>query len=154
MMNDEAEQFEARLRRQPLKKIPTEWRAEILREANCVAVSNQNKKRDADTASLPKLNWLSTLNHQLSTFFWPHPKAWAGLATVWVFIFVLNFSMRDKSPAVAEKSTAPSPEVLVELKKQQLMFAELVGPRETPDADRKKLFAPRPRSERVEILMT
>jgi hypothetical protein len=147
MMNDETEQFEARLRRQPLKEIPTEWGAEILATARAA--------RDTCHASpVTHHNWLATFNRQLSTIFWPHPKAWAGLATVWVFIFVLNFSMRDKSPVVAEKSAPPSPEVLVELKKQQLMFAELVGPRETPDADRQKIFLPRPRSERVKILAT
>jgi len=62
--------------------------------------------------------------------------------------------MRDTSPRVAEKSAPPSPEVIVELKKQQLLFAELVGLREPLDADRQKIFLPKPRSERVEILMT
>ncbi len=62
--------------------------------------------------------------------------------------------MRDTSPGIAEKSAPPSPEVIVELKKQQLLFAELMDPRETPDADRQKIFSPKPRSERVEILMT
>jgi hypothetical protein len=62
--------------------------------------------------------------------------------------------MRDNSPRIAEKSAPPSPEVMVELKKQQLLFAELMGPRETPDADRQKIFAPKPRSEWAEILMT
>jgi hypothetical protein len=140
MMNDEADQFEQRLGRQPLKSIPAEWRAEILTAARAAQPSRHV--------------WLSTLNSQLSTVFWPHPKAWAGLATVWVFIFALNFSMRDTSPRVAEKSAPPSPEVMVELKKQQLLFAELVGPRELSDADRQKLFAPKPRSECVEILAT
>ena len=98
--------------------------------------------------------WLSTLVARRSTIFWPHPKAWAGLAAVWIFIFALNFSMRDTPPRITEKSAPPSPEVIVELKKQQRMFAELMGSRETPDADRQKIFSPKPRSERVEILMT
>jgi hypothetical protein len=38
------------------------------------------------------------------------------------------------------------------LKQQNLLFAELMGSRETPDADRRKLFLPRPRSEREEVL--
>ena len=62
--------------------------------------------------------------------------------------------MRDTLPRVAEKSGPPSPEVMVELKKQQLLFAELVGAREPLDADRQKLFLPKPRSECGEILMT
>jgi len=86
--------------------------------------------------------------------FWPHPKAWAGLAAVWIFVLAVNFSMRDPSPRVAEKYVPPSPEVLVELRKQQQLFAELVGSIQPPDADRQKNFAPKPRSQRVEILMT
>ncbi len=64
---------------------------------------------------------------------------------MWVFIFVLNFAMRGQTPVVGEKSAPPSPEVLVELKKQQRMFAELMGSAQTPDADRRK-FSPKPRS--------
>jgi len=60
--------------------------------------------------------------------------------------------MRDSSPRVAEKSAPPSPEVMVELKKQQRMFAELVGSREPLDVDRPRIFVPKPRGERVEIL--
>jgi hypothetical protein len=141
-MNDE---FEQRLSRQQIKEIPSGWRADILREGQRAAVPKN--KWDADTASLPKWSWLSTI-------LWPHPKAWAALAAIWTFIFAVNFSMRDASPRLAEKSAPPSPEVMVELKKQQRMFAELVGTYETPDVDRQKLFSPRPRSERVEILMT
>ena len=55
---------------------------------------------------------------------------------------------------MAKKSAPPSPEVMVELKKQQRMFAELVGSYEPADADRRKIFSPRPRSERAEILVT
>ena len=141
------EQFEQRLRRQPVKPVPTEWRAEILAAA-----------RDAQTtchaSRVTHQPFLSTLHHQLSAFFWPHPKAWAGLAAVWLLIFAVNFSMRDSLPRLAVKSAPPSPEVIVELKKQQRLFVELVGVYEAPDADRRNLFSPKPRSEHVEILMT
>jgi hypothetical protein len=135
-------EFEQKLSRQPLRKIPGEWRAEILAATQSIA--------------RPRLraSFLSTFNQQLSTLFWPHPKAWAGLAAIWIFIFVVNFSMRDTSPRIAEKSAPPSPDVIVELKKEQLLYAELMGPREAPDADRQKIFSPKPRSERAEILMT
>jgi len=144
MMNDETEQFESRLSRQPLRQIPREWRGEILGAANSPA-----RRSEVMPAS-----FFSVLNSQLSALFWPHPKAWAGLAAVWVFIFAVNFSMRDRTPMIAEKISPPSPEMIVELKKQQRMFAELVGSYETQDADQRKIFSPKPRSERVEILMT
>jgi hypothetical protein len=145
MMNEEMEQFEQRLSRQPLRQVPREWREEILAAA-----------RDEQTARHPspgtRHSLLSTINSQLSTIFWPHPKAWAGLAAIWVLILTVNFSMRDKTPVVAEKVTPPSPEMIVELKQQQRLFAELIGANDLREADRQKLFVPRPHSERVEIM--
>jgi hypothetical protein len=144
MMNNETENFERRLQAQPLEKIPGEWRAEIL--ATCRASKVERRAQEQF--------WLSTVVTRLSTVFWPNQKAWAALAGTWIFIFALNFSMRDKSPMVAEKFSAPSPEVLVELKKQQLMFAELMGARDLPDADRPKIFSPKPRSEYEDVFVT
>jgi hypothetical protein len=134
-------EFEQKLSRQPLKKIPGGWRAEILAAT------------ESTVGSAPHVTFLSTLNHQLSTLLWPHPKAWAGLAAIWIFIFAVNFSMRDKSPQVVEKIAPPSPEMLVELKKQQRLFAELIGANDLREADRQKLFLPRPRSEREKALV-
>jgi hypothetical protein len=45
------------------------------------------------------------------------------------------------------------PQVIVELRQQQRMLAELIGPRDTSDAERSKSFVPQPRSERTEILV-
>src|SRR5208282_6906318 len=134
------EDFEQKLPRQPLRQIPPEWRGEILSAA-------ERASRPA-----PHASFLSTLNHQLSTILWPHPKAWAGLAAIWILIFAVDFSLRDKTPVMAEKSAPPSPEVIVELRQQQRMLAELIGPRDEHDADRSKSFVPQPRSERAEIL--
>jgi hypothetical protein len=145
MINDETEQFERRLSRQPLKRIPGEWRAEILREGRRAAVPNIG---DADTASLPTLNWRIAL----ANVFWPHPKAWAGLAAVWILILAVDFSMRDTMPVRAEKAAPPSPEVVAELMQQQRMLAELIGANQACEAEMPR-FLPQPRSERVEILM-
>lgn len=147
MMNDEMEQFERRLSRQPLRQVPGDWRAEIL-AATRGAQPVPRAARRAPHA------WLSTISHQFSALLWPHPKAWAGLAAVWVLIFVMNFSMGDAWPRLAAKSAPPSAEVIVELKMQQRLFAELVGTYEAPDADRRKIFSPKPRSDRAEILLT
>lgn len=146
-MNNETEQFERRLSRQPLREIPGEWREDILAEARAAQPS-------CHSSLVTRHSFLSTLNHQLSTLLWPHPKAWAGLAAVWVLILAVNFSLREVSPRPAVKSAPPSPETMVELKKQQRLFAELVGANEAPDADRRKIYLPRPRSERTEILTT
>jgi len=138
--------FEQRLQRQPLRRIPAEWRGEILRAGRRAAVAEIG---DAGTASLPILNWRMAL----ANIFWPHPKAWAGLAAVWILIFAVDFSVRDKSPVMAEKAAPPSPEVIVELKQQQRMLAELIGAGQARAAELPR-YLPQPRSERVEILMT
>jgi hypothetical protein len=139
-------EFEQKLSRQSLKQIPAEWRAEIL-------AASRNARTTHPSSLVTRHSFFSTLNHQLSTLLWPHPKAWAGLAAIWILIFAVNFSIRDKSPIIAEKVSPPSPEMVVELKQQQRLFAELIGANDLRDADRQKLFVPRPRSEnRFEIL--
>ena len=143
-------EFEQRLRRQPMKKAPGDLRAEILsaaRQAEPVRHSLAAPRRNGG-------GWLSILNHQLSSLLWPHPRAWAGLAAVWLFIFLLNFSASEKAPQLSEKSTPPSPETIAELKQQQKMLAELIGAAELQVADRQRFLLPRPRSERREILAT
>ena len=134
--------FEQKLQCQSLRQLPAEWRGEILDAAT---------SRHSSCAT--RHSFFPTFNLQLSTLFWPHPKAWAGLAAVWVLIFAVDFSVRDKSPVMAEKASPPSPEVIVELKQQQRMLAELIGPSQAREAEIPKIL-PLPRSERVEILMT
>ena len=135
------EKFEQRLSRQPLRPVPPEWRAEILAAAL--------------PASRPvsRTSFLATCNMQHATLLWPHPKAWAGLAAVWVVIILVNLSLRDPSARVAEKSAPPSPEMMAELRKQQRLFAELIGPREEFVADRSKYYSPKPHARRAEILV-
>ena len=143
--------FEQKLERQPLRQVPAEWRAEILSAARMVETPRCGVGQRS-ALSLPAI--LSNLNRQLSSLHWPHPKAWAGLAAVWVLIFCINFSMRDTSPVRAEKAVPPSPEVVAELQLEWRMRAELIGARDISEADRSKLWAPQPRSQRVEILIT
>jgi hypothetical protein len=134
------ENFEQRLSRQPMRKIPGEWRARILVAADVNRREGVRAFRSATTIRL-----------HLREFFWPHPKAWAGLAAIWIFIFAVNFSMRDKTPDVAEKVLPPSPEMVAELRQQKILFAELIGSGDAREAEPPKFF-PRPRTERVEIL--
>jgi hypothetical protein len=142
--------FESRLQRQPQRQIPPTWRAEILATAR----EAQAACHPSPVTCHPKPSWPSSIVHFLSSLLWPHPKAWAGLAAVWLLIFAVNISMRDASPRLAEKSVPPSAEMVAELKKQQRMFAELVGPREEPVADWSKTYKSRPRTECVEVLVT
>jgi len=143
-MNDETEQFERRLQAQPVKKIPAGWRTEIL-----AAAMSRGSRVESQGQELP---WHSTFVSRLFSVFWPHPKAWAGLAAVWVCILLLNFSNHERPHTVAEKtSSAPPPEMVAELKRQNLMFAELIGATELQLADRHKSYLPKPQGKRMDV---
>lgn len=139
MMNEENKQFEQRLSRQPVKEVPPAWRAEILAASQMARVERHS--------------FLSTINQRLAAILWPHPKAWAGLAAVWVCIIGLNLSTREKGAVVAEKVAPVAPEMVVELRKQQKLYAELMGMTEPREAEKPKDVPGRPRTQRMEVLV-
>jgi hypothetical protein len=132
-------EFEQRLRRVPVKPIPAGWRAEIL----AAAVPAR--------PATGRGSWAGRLNGRWHDLLWPHPKAWAGLAAAWLVILLLQVSQQEGTPARAAKFAPPSPEMLVELRQQQQMLVELLGPFELRDADRVRTVAPR--TQRGLILM-
>ena len=79
---------------------------------------------------------------------WPCRHVWAGLAGVWILIFVFNFSQRDPSELVAQKTPSPSPEMIITFRQQERLLAELIGSNEPRVAAPLKPFSPRPSSER------
>jgi len=137
--------FEQRLKRQPPRQIPAEWREEILTAAG---------RWSKDESRAQQRPWPSSLVSRLSSVLWPHPVAWAGLAAVWIFIFAVDLSTRDSNPVVAGNYSPPPAEVMIEVRQQQRLLAELMGPRDVREADRYQSSAPRPRSEFVGHLTT
>lgn len=143
-MNDE--HFEQRLRNQPMRHVPADWREQIL-SASQAAVPRH-------TSPDPRHSFFSTLNHQLSTLLWPHPKAWAGLAAAWLVILALNLASTEKTEAAAIKTLPPSPEMVAALREQHRLLGELVGRTDLQDVERPKVAPLSPRSERaVELLV-
>ena len=139
-------QFEQRLRRQPPREVPAGWRNEILSASRAAG----SRRLPPD----PRPSIFSTLTHQLSTLFWPHSKAWAGLAAVWVVIFTLQLTSRDPTEVVARITPPPSPEMLMVLRQQKLLLAELVERAEPRAAERPKALPLRPRSDRYHETFT
>jgi hypothetical protein len=130
--------FEKRLQRLPLREIPPEWREKIL----------QGAETPRHSSSVIRHSFLSTINSKLSTVLWPHPKAWAGLAALWLVIAAADFASSDSPTQIAQKPAQPSAETLVLVQQQQRLLAELIGPALPKDADRPKHNAAQPRSER------
>jgi hypothetical protein len=135
MNNDD---FEQKLHR-TIRPVPLEWRREILNAASAAAPIENQKSKIKNT-------WWSVL-------LWPSPKAWAGLAAVWLAIFVFNLSSRDTSATLTAQSVPPSPELIMALREQRRTMARLIEPFEQPQAEPPKPFAPGPRGEvRPEIV--
>jgi hypothetical protein len=107
----------------------------------------QNKNRIPLFVNLPLTLWRELI--------FPCRRIWTGLAAIWILIFAINFSQRDKSEMMAGKTPPPSPEMILVFGQQEQLLAELTGQKEMPIAGPPKLFLPQPRSEgRREILMT
>jgi len=140
-----SDNFEQRLRHQSPRQIPAGWREEILSAANSAHHPLAAPKRSEGG---------SPISHLLPSIFWPHPRAWAGLAAVWLLIFAVNVSTRDDSTTVAKKIPPLTPEMRMVLKQQKMILAELIEPREAPMAGPRKLFPPKPRSELRNEFMT
>ena len=139
-MNGE-DQIERRLQRQPQRQIPASWREEILTAAKAAAAREAEPIHTA--FGLPAVaSWLTGL-------LWPAPRAWAGLAAVWLVVVVLNFSAREPSRGEsASRALRPSPQMRELLREQEQLLAELVGPRGTTEVP--KVTVPQPRSQRRE----
>jgi len=118
-------------------------------------LNNQDAKTQSFLSSFVPLR-LCCSNKIWRELIWPCRRIWAGLASVWILIFVFNLSQRDPSELMARKSPSPSPEMILAFRQQEKLLAELIGPNEAhAAAPPPKQFLPQPRSEgRVETLMT
>jgi hypothetical protein len=132
------DEFEERLKRQPMRKMPPEWRLEIL------STAHKAGRLSHDSRSTFLTSWLSTGYSQLSALLWPHPLAWAGLAAVWMVILAVNFSSSGDTQVLAKHITAPTPALMMAMREEERL---LMGPVQLPPADRPKSPLPRPRSE-------
>lgn len=140
------EDFEQRLRRQPVKHVPSGWREQILAQAR--AVNQPAHDTQPAFGFLLSAFWKKTI--------WPHPKAWAGLGAAWLVILGLNFASRDSIPRnEARLEIPPGSEMRRLLRQQELLFAELIERPAPREAEQPKPVAPGPHSRRhEEILFT
>lgn len=104
-----ADDFELRLQRQPLRAPPPEWRVEILAAAQRqrsgraggpspakpgalgTARPTGEERRSAvghgwSQSGVPLPGWVE----QVRAWLWPHPLAWGALAACWAVVGVLN----------------------------------------------------------------
>jgi hypothetical protein len=112
-------EFEDYLRQQSQRRIPAEWRREIL---------NAARQQPAAEATIQPPWWRAWL--------WPAPAAWAGVAGAWVLIIGLNLASRPSASELAGWSPGSPQEIrLALLHKRQLelgLFRSENEPAEPP----------------------
>ncbi|HUB87699.1 MAG TPA: hypothetical protein VMB22_07375 [Verrucomicrobiae bacterium] len=116
---------------------------DAIRQSAVAAVCDRrisNERRSQTTATMIlKTFWLELV--------WPCRRIWAGLAAVWVLIFVFNLSQRDPSELMARKTPSPSPQMVLAFWQQEKLLDELMGPDKPPAVEPPQPFLPQPRSE-------
>jgi hypothetical protein len=132
-----SDDFENQLKRQPLRPAPAAWRAEILEAARAAAFRAPGPEQDDAGPFVPW--WRAWL--------WPSPRAWAGLATVWLVILSIH-ALPASRPTEMAHSPSPSPPSPGTNKSLLAQRRELVRLLEgSADTDSVPKPAPGPRSE-------
>jgi hypothetical protein len=116
-------------------------RREVLADWCCEASQEPNRAAAlaATLLAFPTQLWLELIR--------PCRRIWTGLASVWVLLFLINFSQRDNVSSVTGKPVV-SGEVMMSFQTQQRWMNELLADRAIPtEADQKRNFSTKPRSE-------
>ena len=129
-----------------------EPKLDALRREVVDAAADVNRRKQP----VRELTFAATLANAIRLSFleliWPCRRTWAALTAVWIALFIFNVSQRDKSELAARKLPPPSPEAILAWRQQERLLAELIGPSVPGDADRRKIFLPKPRTENTEFL--
>ena len=124
-------EFEQLLRSQKPRQIPASWRQEILTAARAATVLETSGIRHPASNALRAASPIFNFKFLIFNCLWPHPKAWAGLAAVWLVIGWLNWSaMRPDEAMMASHRSQPSvisPGQLASLTEQRRLQRELLG---------------------------
>lgn len=141
------DEFEKELQRQPTRQVPSEWRAEILRAASEAMAADAKRHDHLRRATLSLAR--SAATSRWRELLWPSPKAWAGLAAVWLSLVGLNVLFATRSTNIAKQSSNPVSGVEATLAAQRRELAQLLDNTIEPAPARKSSPPPGPRSERV-----
>jgi hypothetical protein len=116
---------------------------DAVRQSAIAAVTGAQQPRPAVRTNLFQMLWRELIL--------PSRRTWAGLATVWVLLIAVNLVLRDQSPATGAKPVTIA--AMINYGEQQKFLNELFADRSPAiDADRPKVFSPKPRTEAFRFL--
>ena len=112
-------EFEKQLSQQPLRRPPPGWKQEILRAAEAVLDVSPSPL----AASNSRASWLE--------MFWPSPRAWAGLAVVWMLTIGLYWNTEQMAAASYAGRTRLDPRMVAAfLERQRIAVRALESDRD------------------------
>lgn len=127
--------FEQTLREQAWREIPPGWRQEMLRKARQAAAPRRAVAPENSLWTV-LLGWL-----------WPSPRAWAGLAAVWMMIALVNLATPQPELYSQTASQTPVSAELAQLRQQRQLMVELLNSGAAGPVSPKSGKNPAPRSE-------
>jgi len=108
--------LEERLRRLEWRPLPESWREEIL------VAAEDDRRPAAGRAGL-----LQRVKPLLNELLWPSPRAWAGLAAVWVALLAANRIFAPPQETASAKSWRPPTDMKTALEARRKLWEELGG---------------------------
>ncbi len=123
---------------------------DAVRRETIAGLNHQGTK--APSGVLVLVSWcLGGSNKLWQELVLPSRRIWSGLATVWILILAVNFAQRE--PVAAGKfSTAPA---MMSFREQQRWMNELFAERGSiADAEPRKVYSPKPRTETFQTFFT
>jgi hypothetical protein len=133
--------FEKKLRRQPLRQIPTDWREAILRTAREQASSAVRPPESVLVRGLLVV-WRELIQ--------PCRYAWSVMAALWLIFWAVNTRTElSDSPTPAAASNEVASERIRSFAEQRRVLVELTGAVDLSPTESSRRAHPKRRSERM-----
>jgi len=128
-----------------------EPRLDAIREAVVSGLSPQGTRPHSLSPGV-QAPWCGRLTTLWRELILPSRRIWAGLATVWLGLVIVNLAQRDPVGGGTGRLVRP-PAAMMSWQAQQRWLDELLADRSSwPVAERPRTSPPRPRTEETEVM--
>jgi hypothetical protein len=133
--------FEKKLQRQSLRRIPGDWREAILRTAQ-EGASSVDQSPEPVLIRAVLITWRELIQ--------PCRYAWSGMAALWLIFWIVNAHLQlADSTRGMEPQTRTASERIRSLEEQRQVLVELTGPSDLSPAAPPRRRHSKPHSERI-----